>query len=202
MTQEQTMLFIRDYLKNLQDLKVMEESIEQIRKKINVVRVKSKDTLINPGEVCKNIFLVIQGGFVCRYIHEKNGEAKTINFYLTDLHPVMACIDSYFTQAPTNCELKAIADAVVIALPKSIVDVLVEKDIAFAKFYHHIVSTAILEENELKTKLIAYSSKEKYDFVLQEMPTVIQTVPSKYIAEFCGVSPEWLSKLKRQGQSH
>ncbi|MEM6379909.1 MAG: hypothetical protein AAF705_17055, partial [Bacteroidota bacterium] len=140
---------------------------------------------------------VVQGGFVCRYIHEKNGTAKTINFYLVDLHPIMACLDSYFTQTPTHCELKAISDSIVLALPKTVVDHLVEQDKYFAKFHYDVVSTAMMEENELKTKLIAYSSKDKYDFILQEMPSVIQNVPSKYIAEFCGISAEWLSKLKK-----
>ncbi|MEL6670459.1 MAG: hypothetical protein AAFP08_15920, partial [Bacteroidota bacterium] len=71
-------------------------------------------------------------------------------------------------------------------------------NLAIARFYHDVVITAMVEENEVKTKLIAYSSREKYDFILQEMPTVIQKVPSKYIAEFCGISAEWLSKLRKQ----
>lgn len=197
MSQDQIIQFINDYLSNLQTLDVTEESIQCIQNQLKIVQVKSKEVLIIPGEICKNVYLVVQGGFVCRYIHEKNGSAKTINFYLSDLHPIMACLDSYFTQTPTNCELKAISDSIVVALPKSVVDTLNEKDKYFAKFYHDVVSIAMTEENELKAKLIAFSAKDKYDFIVQKMPSVIQTVPSKYIAEFCGISPEWLSKLKK-----
>lgn len=198
MNQAQITWFISEYLENLKSLKVSEESTEHIRKHLQIIRIKSKDTLIIPGEICRNIYLIVHGGFVCRYIHEKTGEAKTINFYLEDLHPIMACLDSYFTQAPTNCEIRAITGSAILALPKSEIDVLVEKDKYFAKFYSHVVITAMIEENELKTKIIAYSAKEKYDFIVQKMPAVIQKVPSKYIAEFCGISPEWLSKLKKQ----
>ncbi|MEM6807022.1 MAG: hypothetical protein AAF696_36815, partial [Bacteroidota bacterium] len=88
--------------------------------------------------------------------------------------------------------------SVVVALPKWVVDGLREKDPYFAKYYHDTVITAMVEENEFKMKLIAYSAKEKYDFIIQEIPSVIQKVPSKYIAEFCGISSEWLSKLKKQ----
>ncbi|MEO1258414.1 MAG: hypothetical protein AAFZ15_06440 [Bacteroidota bacterium] len=197
MNQEEATSYLNDFLNNLRSLKVADETIQQMKSHIKVFKVKSKGTLIVPGEICKNIYLVMDGGFVCRYIHEKNYIAKTINFYLVDLHPIMACLDSFFTQTPTNCELRAIADSVVAALPKTVVDSLVEKDKYFAKFHYEVVSTAMMEENELKTKLIAYSSKEKYDFIIQEMPAVIQKVPSKYIAEFCGISAEWLSKLKK-----
>ncbi|MEM6379788.1 MAG: hypothetical protein AAF705_16410, partial [Bacteroidota bacterium] len=102
MNQDQITQFIDEYLQNLRFLKIAEESIQYLRSHHKVVQVKSKDTLILPGEVCCNIYLVMRGGFICRYIHEKTGEAKTINFYLHDLHPVMACLDSYFTQVPTR----------------------------------------------------------------------------------------------------
>lgn len=199
MHQDNATKFITEYLANLQGIGVLEESIQYMWDHLKVIPVKTKDTLLLPGEICKNAYLVAQGGFVCRYIHEQTGFAKTINFYLPDLHQLMACVDSYFTQVPTNCELKAITDSVVVALPKVAIDALKEKDRYFNQFYHDSMITVIVEENELKTKLIAYSAKEKYDFILQEMPSVIQKVPSKYIAEFCGISAEWLSKLKKQG---
>lgn len=89
MNQAQIIQFINNYLKSLRFLKISDESTQQIRNQLKVIQVKSKDTLIIPREVCKNIYLVIQGGFVCRYVHEKTALAKTINFYLTDLHPFM-----------------------------------------------------------------------------------------------------------------
>ncbi|MEM9835245.1 MAG: Crp/Fnr family transcriptional regulator [Bacteroidota bacterium] len=190
--------FIDNYLASLRTLKISEASTQRIRKQMRVLRVKSKETIILPGEVCKNIYLIMRGGFICRYIHGKTGAAKTINFYLADLHPIMACLDSYFTQTPTNCELRAVTDADLLVLPKTYVDQLVAEDGHFYQYYHDVIAKVMFEENELKTKLIAFSPKELYDYILEEMPSVIQMVPAKYIAEFCGISAEWLSKLKKQ----
>ncbi|MEN0048472.1 MAG: hypothetical protein AAF806_15520 [Bacteroidota bacterium] len=198
MNQEQINQYINNYLKNLRDMKVAEESTQHLRKVLKVVRIKAQETPVIAGDVCRNMYIIVQGGFVCRYIHEKTGAAKTINFYLDNLHPIMTCVDSYFLQTPTNCELKAIEDAIVLDIPKHDLDILRKKDTYFAQFYHQMVITAMVEENELKTKLIAYSSKEKYDFIIEELSSVIQRVPSKYIAEFCGISAEWLSKIKKQ----
>ncbi len=198
MNQDKIDGYVTGLLNLIENFNVSDEVIRSIKSQLKFIQVKSKDTLILPGEICKNMYFIFEGGFVCRYVHSKTGEAKTINFYLPDLHPFMACVDSYFTQIPTNCELRAIADSIVVSLPKSQIDILREKDKYMAKLYDELVVTAMTEENELKIKLIAYSSKEKYDFILQEFPVVIQRVPSKYIAEFCGISPEWLSKLKKQ----
>lgn len=198
MTHNNMTQFIFEYFESLKKLNVEPASIQKIQNHIKGIEVKSKSTLVNQGEICTHVYLVVEGGFVCRHIHEKTGAANTINFYLDDLHPIMVCLDSYFTQTPTNCELKAISDSVVLALPKTVVDSLVESDVHFAKFQRETMSTAMMEENELKANLISFSSKEKYAFVMKEMPSVIKRVPSKYIAEFCGISAEWLSKLKKQ----
>ncbi|MEO0686379.1 MAG: Crp/Fnr family transcriptional regulator [Cyanobacteria bacterium J06649_11] len=198
MSEVEIQQFIDNYLAALSRIKISEASIKLLRKKLSVVRVKSRQTLVHPGEVGKNVYLVVSGGFVCRHVHEKTGVAKTINFYLDDLHPVMARVDSFFTQEVSSCELMAITESIIITLPKVLLDVLIKEDPSFARFYYELVITAMVEENEVKTALIAFSSKERYDFIFQEMPSVVQRVPSKYIAEFCGISAEWLSKLKKQ----
>ncbi|MEL6675071.1 MAG: hypothetical protein AAFR61_22880, partial [Bacteroidota bacterium] len=104
MNREQALTYIDTYLKGLQASYLSDENLPLFRESIKLIRVKSKDTLIMPGEICKHLYLVIEGGFVCRYIHEKTGLPNTINFYLTDLHPIMATVDSFFTQTPTHCE--------------------------------------------------------------------------------------------------
>jgi len=197
MNREQALTYIDTYLKSLQPSYISEENFRAFYDSVKLHTVKSKDTLILPGEVCRNVYFVLQGGFVCRYIHEKTGDANTINFYLEDLHPIMVPVDSFFTQTPTNCELKAVTTSLIGALPLDTITTLMAQDELFLRFYKDVVTTVMVEENDLKTKLISYSSKEKYAYLVEEMPSVIQKVPSKYIAEFCGISPGWLSKLKK-----
>ncbi|MEL7535162.1 MAG: hypothetical protein AAFN10_27915, partial [Bacteroidota bacterium] len=122
----------------------------------------------------------------------------TINFFLSDLHPFMSCIDSYFTQMPSSCELRAVADSIVLTMSKIDLEAMIENHPELRQFYHSRVVQALIEENELKLKIISYSSKQLYQYLIEELPIVIQQVPSKYIAEFMGISAEWLSKLKRK----
>ncbi len=174
------------------------ESLEFIRSHSELIPVKGNAVLVRPGKVCDRAFLVLQGGFVCRYIQPEQDVAKTINFYLEDLHPFMACVDSYFTQTPTECELRAIAPSIVLAMRKKDIDALLDKDAGLQRFYQELVITALTEENDLKLKIIAYRSEELYRYIVRQFPAVIRRVPSKYIAELMGISAEWLSKLKKQ----
>ena len=182
----------------LEHLRISEETRQQIADKIEVRRVKSNAILLMPGNTCTHVYFVVSGGFVCRYFNENLEIPKTINFYLDDLHPFMACVDSYFSQQPTACELRAVRDSVVLSMSKRNLDAMMQSNPVLQGFYDSLVIQALIEENELKLKIISHNAEQLYQYLLDELPAVIQKVPSKYIAEFMGISAEWLSKLKRR----
>lgn len=189
---------IEFFITSLQSLGASESSLNAIREKVQVIPVKSNELLLRPGKICTHVYFVLKGGFVCRYINDELEVEKTINFYLDDFHPFMACVDSYFTQSPTQCELRAITDSVVLAMPKKWIDELIQNDPHLQSFYETLVITALVEENDLKLKIIAYPSERLYAYLQQHFLSVIQKVPSKYIAELMGITPEWLSKIRRK----
>lgn len=182
----------------LEHLRISEEARHGIADKIEVRRVKSNSILLLPGMVCTHAYFVVSGGFVCRYFNENLDVPKTINFYLDDLHPFMASVDSYFTQQPSNCELRAVRDSMVLSMSKKHLDALMQSNPILQDFYNSLVIQALVEENELKLKIISHNAEQLYQYLLDELPAVIQKVPSKYIAEFMGISAEWLSKVKRK----
>ena len=182
----------------LEHLRISEETRQQIADKIEVRRVKSNAILLMPGNTCTHVYFVVSGGFVCRYFNENLEIPKTINFYLDDLHPFMACVDSYFSQQPTACELRAVRDSVVLSMSKRNLDAMMQSNPVLQGFYDSLVIQALIEENELKLKIISHNAEQLYQYLLDELPAVIQKVPSKYIAEFMGISAEWLSKVKRR----
>jgi hypothetical protein len=94
--------------------------------------------------------------------------------------------------------LRAIAHSELLEFNKADMDAIMLEDIEFFKFYHLIVTQALQEENDFKLKIISYSSERLYSYLIKCCPEVIQKVPSKFIAEFMGISPEWLSKLKNR----
>lgn len=182
----------------LQHLHISEAARLDIAGKIEVLHLKSNAVLLKPGKTCTHIYFIVSGGFVCRYFNENLETPKTINFYLDNLHPFMACVDSYFTQQPGACELRAVRQSVVLAMSKKNLDQIIQAQPALRDFYDSLVIRALVEENELKLKIISHNAEQLYQYLLDELPVVIQKVPSKYIAEFMGISAEWLSKVKRK----
>lgn len=186
------------FLEELKASNITADKIETIVSKGKLLHIKSQTLLIKPNMICDKVYFVLKGGFVCRYINEELEIEKTINFYLADFHPFMSCIDSYFSETKTECELRAIANSEVIEFTKKDIDHFIYQDFQLFQAFHSIVTRALQEENDFKLKIIAYSSERLYSYLITHCPKVTQQVPSKFIAEFMGISSEWLSKLKHR----
>ena len=186
--------------KELQSANISLAQIEKLLSKGKLLKVKSKSLLVQPGTICDKVYFVLKGGFVCRFIDKELEIEKTINFYLDDFHPFMSCVDSYFSETQTHCELRAIAYSEVLEFDKKDIDAIVLEDIVFFQFYHFMLTKILQEENDFKIKIISYSSEVLYSFLIAICPEVIRQVPSRFVAEFMGISPEWLSKLKNKNR--
>ena len=189
---------MKKLLEELQYSKISARQIENTLSKGKLLHVKSQSLLVEPGAICDKFYFILKGGFVVRFIDQELEIEKTINFYLEDFHPFMSCVDSYFSETKTQCELRAITHSDVIEFNKKDIDAIMLEDIVFFQHFYLMVTRALQEENDFKLKIISYSSERLYMYLVEHCPEVIRQVPSKFIAEFMGISSEWLSKLKHR----
>ena len=84
-----------------------------------------------------------------------------------------------------------------IELSRDDIEDIVKDDIGLFRFYFNVVCRGFLEENELKSKIITESSENLFRYLTSEYSLLIKSVSSKYIAEFMGITPEWLSKIRK-----
>lgn len=184
------------FLDILEQAKLTEKDIELLQKIAIPENVKTNKTLIDYGNTCSSIYFVLKGGFVMQLLKD-DGSEKTINFFLDDFQPFMTIPQSYFGEIPTNCKLMAIRNSAILKLSK--IDLL--QAIAYSStikdFYQSQIIIALLSELDFRTKLLSYSPKRMYEFLISDYQAVIQNVSSRHIANFIGISPEWLSNLKR-----
>ncbi|RRA98782.1 Crp/Fnr family transcriptional regulator [Larkinella rosea] len=191
-------MIINKFIDELSKAHLPPEAIGKIIGLGKRIEVKNQARLIEPQQICDKAYFVLKGGFVCRYCDEELEIERTINFFLDDFQPFMSCVDSFFSGSKTRCELRAICHSEVIAFEKKDIETHIHQDIHLFRFYHSLVTKALQGENDFKLKIISYSSERLYDYLITHCPRIIQRVPSRFVAEFMGISPEWLSKLKHR----
>ena len=160
------------------------------------ITVKPSERIVNIGERCDKAFLILQGGFVCQNYNEEGDRLRTINFHLKTFHPIMTVIHSFYSDAVSDCQLRAIKRSEVVSVQKGTLEKHLEHDAPLREAYVNETIYALLAINEFHTKLITLDTKAMYRYLSTHCREVVRQIPAKYIAEFMGVSAEWLSRIR------
>ncbi len=161
-------------------------------------KLRSNEVLVERGSKCTDLFIILKGAFIVKYMDEDaEGVERTVNFHLDTFQPFMTCMDSYFTGAKTLREIQSVSRIEVLKCNRKDLEKFNKEDPVFSYFYNKKLVDTLLLENHFRVKSTVKSHKEFYQYLIAEYPQIIEKIPSKYIAEYMGISAEWLSKIKR-----
>lgn len=159
------------------------------------VRTYSKGAiLLREGEIANECYFPIQG--CVRLYHLVDGEEKTTFFY-TEKQPICSLL-SYTNRTPANHYLACVEECTLVVLTY-------DAELALYKRYPNIESVcrvAITEEfAAYQETLSAYmwsTPEERYSYLLQHRPELLNRVPQYQLASYLGVQPESLSRIRKR----
>lgn len=160
-----------------------------IHKKIN-----RKDLLLKEGQSCKAISYVGSGAL--RAFHtDKGGKESTIMFAISDWWITdMYC---FITEQPAMQNIIAIEDSEIWQLQKQDLDRLYAAVPKFERFFRIIMQNAYIREQLRVLQSLSLSVEERYDIFMHKYPQLIPHLTQKQIASYLGITPEFLSGLRK-----
>ncbi|MFQ3212634.1 MAG: CRP-like cAMP-binding protein [Marivirga sp.] len=185
-----------------------EEIADQIKAKITV----SEEALdfffkqMSLRKLSKNQHLIKEGGNEVHFILVKSGCLMTYFKAKGHIHVIQFGSEMWWTgdmKAFTEDEtsfysIKAMRDSEVYLMDKVGLHKLLQKVPAFQEYFRIIFQNALISHQKRIVRNISYSAEEKYLEFIYKYPDIEQIVAQKYIASFIGITPEFLSKLKRK----
>ncbi|MDX2302451.1 MAG: Crp/Fnr family transcriptional regulator [Microscillaceae bacterium] len=168
------------------------EIVFSLLQKGNFKFYKRNEILIRPGEVDKNLSLIINGLVRAFYLIE--GEEKTI--YFRHEFTAIGCYESLFLNQPNSQFFQAIEDTQVLTIPFVHIERLEKEDLEFAYAINQRIKQLLVLALQKIERHIFYNAEEHYKILMKERPDLIQRVPQKYLASFLGIAPESLSRIR------
>jgi hypothetical protein len=168
-----------------------EEIIQDLTAIAKQVNIKRNDLLLNIGEYCNYVYIVTNGGFVSQFFDENRSEYRTTSFFLENYQSYMTHPESFFKKTLSDSRIKAFENSEVIAIHRKDIEALGAKYKAYDKFLTLQTIEALIKESQSKSKLISLPKDKLYAYLITHHNPVTKHVPSKYIAEFMGVTPQW-----------
>jgi len=155
----------------------------------------SGEYLLREGEICKYESFVTRGCLKTFYQDEKGFE-HVIDFsieewWADDLY-------SLLTQTPSRSNIKAIEDTEVLQIGKPDLELLYREVPKFERFFRILFQNAFIAQREQINQALATTAEERYLQFLQKKPYAAKRFPQKDIASYLGVTPQFLSSLKKK----
>lgn len=105
---------------------------------------------------------------------------------------------SYTQQIPSIHATRALTDSEVLLLPRSAFDELLEKVPKFERYFRILFQNSLVTHQNRLIQNLSATAEERYIAFGKKYPSLEQYVPQKYIASYLGITPEFLSKIRRK----
>ena len=182
-------------LKNIsKHIKLDKEEVSSFIPLIIMKNVAKKTLLLKEGQVCKYISYV-HSGALRAYCVDKEGREATIMFAVADWWVTdMFC---FLNEKPAMMYIEAIEDSCIFQLSKENLEQLFYNVPKFERFFRILMQNAYTREQLRVIENLTLSAENRYDSFLLKYPYIASAVTQKQIASYLGITPEFLSAIRK-----
>ncbi|MES2807944.1 MAG: Crp/Fnr family transcriptional regulator [Bacteroidota bacterium] len=159
--------------------------------------LKKKHYFAEHGKVCDKVAFIVTG--TMRYFHIKDGEE--ITGYFSFENELVSSYKSYLTRLPSQTYIQALEDTRLINISKNDMDLMLINPLLAYKmerFGRMVAEHYLCCYEDRVAAFITQSPEERYLQLLNTGKEVLQRMPQHYIANFLGITPVSLSRIRRR----
>lgn len=158
-------------------------------------KLKQGEFVETVGKVTTN-FIYVNSGCLMTYFTDAEGSDHVIQFAMAgwwtgDLH-------SFTKSEPSIYSTRTLADSEVFYLPKADMETLLEKFPKLERYFRILFQNSIVSHQHRLIQNLSVTADQRYENFSKRYPSLEQYVPLKYIASYLGITPEFLSKIRRK----
>lgn len=180
---------IREYID------ISEEKLEKYCHAFSLRKLRKKEFLLKEGEICRHEGFILKG---CFKVFRTNDHAdeQILHFGIEDWW--LSDMDSFINQIPSKLNIQAIEDSEILLISKE------DKE----KLYHELPEIERLMRLKFQLSIIALQrriidnlnkpSDERYQDFLRDYPQIAHRLTNIQIAAYLGVTPEFISRIRRK----
>lgn len=176
------------------NLNIDEAEISSLVESCTTKKVQKDQFLLRENEACKHTFFV-EKGLLRQFSIDDRGKEHVLSFapenwLVTDRE------SSYFNQ-PSKYFIEALEDSVVAVIDEEFIQLLSEKIADFTDFNNRLLHNHIRHLQNRINLLLSASAEERYLEFIDMYPDILLRVPQTMVASYLGITPESLSRVRR-----
>lgn len=171
------------------------EELSVVENCMQLQEIPKKTILLNAGDVC-NFEAYVLKGCIREYFIDHKGQELTLEFAVEDWW--VSDITSFENQTPSIMYIETLEDCELLMLSRAAKDELLARVPKLERMFRLMIQRhlSVLQKRLFRT--VSYTAMDKFEQFLRRYPSLPQRVPQHYIASYLGITPEFLSKLRKR----
>ncbi len=160
-------------------------------------RFSKKELFVEEGKICQEIAFIGEGSF--RLYFTKEG--VQINNYFCFSGDLISAYSSFLRQNKSFINIEAMQDSLLICISSTGMKEMMEHPILNPRmetFRREIAEYLICCYEDRLLAFIGQTPEERYQELLLKQPGLFQKIPQHYIANFLGITPVSLSRIRKR----
>jgi CRP-like cAMP-binding protein len=171
---------------------ISDHEFEYILSHFNTKKLKKHQFLLQENEEVPNDYFVIKG-LLKAYHTNNDGKEHIVQFALEDWW--ITDYAAYFNQAKSTITIDCVEECEVLSLSLHNREKLCAEMHKMEHFFRKKSNAGYVALQKRILSLLNNNTKERYDALLHQQPSLFQRLPKTLIAAYLGVSRETLSRL-------
>jgi CRP-like cAMP-binding protein len=156
---------------------------------------KQGEVIVSSGEPARYMIFV-NAGYLMTYYTDPNGSDHVIQFtgegwWSGDIHSISDL-------SRTRYSSKGLSDGEALLLPRLAQQQLLERYVKFERYFRIMFQKGLMRQQLRYIEGHSTSAEERYLSFVSAYPDIVREVPQKYIASYLGITPEFLSKVRKK----
>lgn len=155
--------------------------------------------VLQAGDVCRHETFVVRG-CLRAYFVEPSGSFHIVqfaveNWWISDLGSLMG-------GAPAMLNIDALEETEVFQIEKSVLEDLYVRIPKFERMFRLMFAQAFIAHQSRIIDNLTKPALERYQAFIERYPNIWQRVPQTQIASYLGMTPEFLSQIRKNLRDH
>ncbi|GEO11666.1 Crp/Fnr family transcriptional regulator [Segetibacter aerophilus] len=158
-------------------------------------KLRKKQYLLQQDDVCKYTAFVEKGAMRA-YTTDDKGSEHIVQFALEGWW--ISDIYSFLTGEPSIYNIEALEDVELLLLTRPKDEEMLQKVPKMERYFRILSQKSLVAMQRRLIGSLSQSAEEKYTRLVTTYPDIIQRVPQHMIASYLGITPETLSRIRKQ----
>ena len=156
--------------------------------------VKRREIILQAGSICKYYSFIVKGCFRM-YGIDDNGNEHNIQF-AAEKDWIMD-IGSFHTRKNSRLYIKALEPSIILQIEQQALYFLYRNIPKLDRIFKVIIENKYVELQNHVLQNISSTAQQRYLTFLEQYPALANRLPNAQIASYLGITPEFLSKIRK-----